>query len=81
MAWNDVIGQDRVKQILQNAFVHDRIASSYLFVGNEGIGKDALAIEFAKLLNCPNPIIEDNGLNSVAKVSNEFDVKYKENIL
>ncbi len=81
MAWNDVIGQERVKQILQNAFVHDRIASSYLFVGNEGIGKDALAIEFAKLLNCPNPIIEDNGLNSVAKVSNEFDVKYKENIL
>lgn len=81
MAWSDVIGQERVKQILQNAFVHDRIASSYLFVGNEGIGKDALTIEFAKLLNCPDPIIEDNGLNSIAKINEDFDTKYKDNFL
>lgn len=77
MAWSDIIGQERVKQILQNAFVHNRIASSYLFIGNEGIGKDAVAIEFAKLLNCPNVIIEDNGLNSIARVSDDFDNKYR----
>lgn len=81
MAWNDVIGQERVKQILQNAFVQDRIASSYLFTGSEGIGKDALAIEFAKLLNCPNPIIEIDGQKSKAEITPEFDKKHKENAL
>lgn len=81
MAWTDVIGQERVKQILQNTFIHDRVASSYLFVGNEGIGKDALAIEFAKLMNCPDPIINENGQNSEAKISDEFDKKYKSSFL
>lgn len=81
MAWNDVIGQERVKQILQNAFVQDRIASSYLFTGSEGIGKDALAIEFSKLLNCPNPIIEINGQKSKAEITPEFDKRHKENAL
>jgi len=81
VAWNDVIGQERVKQILQNAFVQDRIASSYLFTGSEGIGKDALAIEFSKLLNCPNPIIEINGQKSKAEITPEFDKRHKENAL
>lgn len=78
MAWSDIIGQQRVKQILQNAFVQDKVASSYLFVGSEGIGKDAIAIEFAKLLNDPKPIIENNGINSKAEISSEFDKRYKE---
>jgi len=81
MSWSDVIGQERVKQIFQNAFVQDRIASSYLFTGSEGIGKDALAIEFSKLLNCPNPIIELDGQKSKAELTPEFDKRHKENAL
>jgi DNA polymerase-3 subunit delta' len=81
MAWNDVIGQHRVKQILQNSFVQDRVASAYLFVGNEGVGKDAIAIEFAKLLNDSWPSISENGINSKADLSPEFDKRYKENAL
>jgi DNA polymerase-3 subunit delta' len=52
MAWSNVIGQDRVKRILINAILSERIPNAYLFYGPEGVGKDAMAIEFAKALNC-----------------------------
>lgn len=81
MAWSDVIGQHRVKQILQNSFVQNRVASAYLFVGNEGIGKDAIAIEFAKLLNDPEPIVVSNGIKSQADLSPKFNGRLKDNAL
>ncbi len=54
--WNNVIGQHRVKKILQNALEHQRLPSAYLFHGPEGTGKDAAAIELAKAINCLSPI-------------------------
>jgi DNA polymerase III subunit delta' len=59
MAWNSIIGQSRIKKILQRALIERRIGSAYLLWGNEGVGKDAIALEFAKALNCENPIIND----------------------
>lgn len=53
--WNNVIGQNRIKHILQQALEHDRLAAAYLFLGPEGTGKDAAAVEFAKAINCMNP--------------------------
>ncbi len=50
--WDTVIGQDRVKEILRSAVRNQRLAHAYLFWGAEGIGKDALAIEFARTLLC-----------------------------
>ena len=50
--WDRVIGQERVKKILKSAINHQRLAHAYLFWGDGGIGKDALAIEFAKTLLC-----------------------------
>jgi DNA polymerase-3 subunit delta' len=55
MAWHTIIGQERVKNILQRAIREQRIAHAYCFWGAEGIGKDALALEFAKTLNCEQP--------------------------
>lgn len=52
MSWQEIISQQKVKQILKNSFEQNRIAHSYLFWGSEGIGKDSLAIEFAKSLLC-----------------------------
>jgi DNA polymerase-3 subunit delta' len=52
MSWNSVIGQQRVKQLLQKSLASKRVAHAYLFYGPEGVGKDALALEFAKVLNC-----------------------------
>jgi DNA polymerase III subunit delta' len=52
MAWNDILGQVRVKQLLQRFFESNRIPHALLFYGPEGVGKEAVAIEFARVLNC-----------------------------
>lgn len=52
MGWEKVIGQQRVKDLLKKAIETGQVAHAYLFHGEEGIGKDALAMEFAKALNC-----------------------------
>jgi len=47
-----VIGQQRPKLILWRALKRERLAHSYLFYGGWGVGKDALALELAKAVNC-----------------------------
>lgn len=59
MSWNKIVGNERVKRILQLQLVEGRIANSYLFAGISGIGKEAMAIEFAKAMNCESPFIDD----------------------
>jgi DNA polymerase-3 subunit delta' len=61
MSWDLVIGQERVKVLLKHILQSKQIAHAYLFYGPEGIGKDALAIEFAKTLNCIEEGIEACG--------------------
>lgn len=52
MSWNSIIAQQRAKKILMNAVSSGRVSHAYLFYGPAGVGKDAVAIEFAKVLNC-----------------------------
>jgi DNA polymerase-3 subunit delta' len=52
MSWERVIGQERVKKLLTQILISGKIPSAFLFDGPEGVGKDALAIELAKTLNC-----------------------------
>lgn len=52
MPFSDVIGHERPKAILQTALRHDRIAHAYLFHGDEGIGKQLVALRFAQAINC-----------------------------
>jgi DNA polymerase-3 subunit delta' len=52
MSWSSIVGQERVKALLQRTLQSGQIAHAYLFYGPEGIGKDALAVEFAKALIC-----------------------------
>ncbi len=54
MALNDVIGQEKAVAILQGILKKKRLASSYLFCGESGIGKKMAAINFAKAVNCLN---------------------------
>jgi DNA polymerase-3 subunit delta' len=61
MSWSSIIGQERVKSLLKQALQSGQIAHAYLFYGHEGIGKDALAIEFAKVMNCESGNIEACG--------------------
>src|ERR1043165_1959286 len=53
--WTKIIGQERVKRILKQALESGKLPNAYLFIGPEGTGKDAAAIELAKALNCLTP--------------------------
>ncbi len=52
MSWERVIGQARVKNLLKHILSSGKLPNAFLFEGPEGVGKDALAMELAKTLNC-----------------------------
>ncbi|HEX9006821.1 MAG TPA: DNA polymerase III subunit delta' [Bacteroidota bacterium] len=52
MAWSQVIGQYRVKDLLLHALRSGRLPHALLFVGPEGVGKDAAALELARTIHC-----------------------------
>ena len=52
MAWDDLLGQQLAKRVLQTHLADGRVASAYLLVGPDGIGKRRLALEMAKAINC-----------------------------
>lgn len=47
-----VIGQGRILEMLHTVDRTGRYANAYLFQGPEGTGKEAMAMEFAAILNC-----------------------------
>jgi DNA polymerase III subunit delta' len=52
LLWPRVIGQARVKSLLLSAIRSNRLAHAYLFYGPEGVGKDAMGLEIARMLHC-----------------------------
>jgi DNA polymerase III subunit delta' len=52
MIWPRVIGQQRVKATLLSALRTKRLAHAYMFYGGEGVGKDAMALELARVIHC-----------------------------
>jgi len=52
MGWNTIIGQQRVKDLLKRTIERRQTAHAYLFYGIRGVGKQAMAIEFAKTMLC-----------------------------
>ncbi len=52
MAFENIIGNEKIKAILTSAVSDQNILHSYLFVGIEGIGKSLFAKEFAKMILC-----------------------------
>jgi len=61
MSFKEIFCQDRAIEILQRAFTSGRWAHAYIFAGPEGIGKFKTAREWARLLLCKKPVIE-NGI-------------------
>lgn len=54
--FSDVLGQDRVVNVLKNQVKSGKISHAYLFAGERGCGKTTCAKIFAKAINCLNPI-------------------------
>jgi DNA polymerase III subunit delta' len=52
MSWKSIIGQNRVVGTLKRFLLQNRLPHALLFYGPEGVGKDAVAIQLAKTLNC-----------------------------
>ncbi len=59
---NDIQGQETARNILINSYNRDRLASTYLFYGEDGLGKWSMALALAALVNCEKHIKDESGL-------------------
>lgn len=53
--FNQVLGQDKVINVLKNQIKNKNFSHAYLFAGERGCGKTSAAKIFAKAINCLNP--------------------------
>lgn len=50
--FNNILGNEETKKILENSIRTEKISHSYMFIGQNGIGKFLIAKEFAKAILC-----------------------------
>ncbi len=55
MSLKDIIGQDNAVGMLLGVLKRKKVASSYLFCGEAGVGKKTVAVALAKAVNCLSP--------------------------
>lgn len=58
MSFKDILGHEWPVKLLKRSIQQDKVVHSYLFLGNEGIGKKWVALQFAKALNCLEAEVE-----------------------
>lgn len=54
--FEELLGQDKVVNVLKNQIKNNNFSHAYLFAGERGCGKTSAAKIFAKAINCLNPI-------------------------
>ena len=64
MSFKEIFCQDKAIDILQRAYASGKWAHAYIFAGPEGVGKFKTACEWARLLLCKNPVIENDFADS-----------------
>lgn len=52
MFFNELLGNDNIKEFLNRSIESDKISHSYIFEGHESLGKFSFAMEYAKQLLC-----------------------------
>ena len=52
MSFNNIIGNNNVKNILTKSVNNNTVLHSYMFIGEQGIGKRLIANQFAKMILC-----------------------------
>ncbi|MFO3666965.1 DNA polymerase III subunit gamma/tau [Anaerococcus kampingiae] len=53
--FDEVLGQDKVVNVLRNQLINNNFSHAYLFAGERGCGKTSAAKIFAKAINCLHP--------------------------
>lgn len=56
--FNNLVGNQRVKETLRRMLAQGRVPGALLFTGEDGVGKKLFAVELAKALNCRAPVRE-----------------------
>jgi DNA polymerase-3 subunit delta' len=59
MGLHHIRGQEDALRVLRGAMRRGRVASTYLFAGEQGVGKRLTAVAFVKALNCLSPSEQD----------------------
>lgn len=79
MKFEEIIGNNKVKQDLQESIYNDTVSHSYMFVGIDGIGKKLIAKEFARKILClNNKDANCNTCDSCIKFNSENNPDYLE---
>ncbi|RMF60233.1 MAG: DNA polymerase III subunit delta' [Calditrichaeota bacterium] len=68
MAFDNIIGQTRIKKFFERALRKGRMSHAYLFVGSHGVGKEAMALEVAKAFFCSDYLACDGTCRDCARV-------------
>ena len=71
MNFDNIIGNDDIKVLLNNLIKTNSLVHSYMFIGTDGIGKVLFANNFAKMILCQNETKACNSCSSCIK----FDSK------
>jgi DNA polymerase-3 subunit delta' len=64
MSLKEIFCQDKAITILQRALATGKVPHAYIFAGQEGIGKFKTAREWARVLLCENPVVENDFTDS-----------------
>jgi DNA polymerase III subunit delta' len=59
MKFSSLIGNERIKRLLQRAVAEGRIAQGLIFAGPRGVGKRQFALALAQAVNCLQPVSGD----------------------
>jgi DNA polymerase-3 subunit delta' len=77
--FEDIHGQERVKNILSNFNSTSKIPHALLFTGLEGVGKEAIAVKFAQSVN--SVLLDGNEKDKVLKLISNLSEPYLKYIL
>ena len=67
MNFDNVIGNDNIKELLNNSIKLNNVVHSYMFIGPDGIGKSIFSKDFAKMLLCMSKQKSCNNCSSCIK--------------
>ena len=65
--FQDVVGQEAVKEHFRTAVSSDRVSHAYMLIGEAGLGKNALADAFSKMLLCERDPLHPCGVCHACK--------------